>query len=75
MYLIFGKTTDDSKDALCHGNTMTANATNSETTPLVKIAQFRLLSSFGAEHKWKLGQMDIYTAFLQAKGLVHDVFV
>lgn len=44
-------------------------------SPCVNLDTFRLVLSIAAEHAWVLGQMDIKTAFLQAKGFDRDVYV
>lgn len=42
--------------------------------PCVNLELFRLVLSFAAEHAWTLGQMDVSTALLQAKGFHRSIY-
>lgn len=44
-------------------------------SPCVKLDIFRLVLSLAAEHSWPLGQMDVSTELLQAKGTSREIFV
>lgn len=44
-------------------------------SPCVNLQIFRLVLSIAAERCWSIGQMDIRTAFLQAKGFERVIYV
>lgn len=43
--------------------------------PSMNMEVFRLVISIAVENQWKMGEMDVTAAFLQAKGFQRDVFV